>query len=472
MKKLFAATLAVVLLLFSLTFAVHAAGAGTITVNGAEQGATYTLYKVFDINGSGDDLSYTVPEGKTYTLSADLFDSVSNGGKTYVSPKAGKDAEIIAWAKDNAASFVQVDEKSPAQGADTVQFTALDAGYYYIASSVQSGTKAIITKANPNATVVEKNSTPGWGDNGGKVADSADKTYNVGDTITYTVTYQNATNFENGKKITAYTVRDTGFTGGELDANSVTVTVNGAALAQAITDKTATGNSLSFNIPWAASDDLTVDDFYYKSVPAEIVITYDVKVTSTVAVAAELTNKITIDPVYEGSTPDDPGKEEKVYTGSITINKTGDNNAKLGGATFIVCDTENEGTGAKYLVQAADGAASWTTDKAAASKFITAEVTGQAVISGLKAGNYYLVETEAPAGYVPKSGTTTVTITAATDAASAANMAVSTTINNTKAGAMPETGGIGTTIFYILGSVLFLGAAVVLIAKKRMRSKN
>lgn len=204
---------------------------------------------------------------------------------------------------------------------------------------------------------------------------------------------------------------------------------------------------------------------------AENVITYDVKVTSSVAVAAELTNKITIDPVYEGSTPDDPGKEEKVYTGSITINKTGENNAKLGGATFIVCDTANEGAGAKYLVQGTDGWA-WTATKADAEKFITAEGTGTVTISGLKAGTYYLVETEAPAGYVPKQGTTAVTITAAADAASAANMAVSTTINNTKAGAMPETGGIGTTVFYILGSVLFLGGMIALIAKKRMGSKN
>lgn len=471
MKKFFAITLAVVMLLFALTFAVHAEGTGSITVNGAEQGATYTLYKIFDITGSGDELSYTVPAGMSAGLESDLFESVDNGGKVYVSPKRGKDAEIIAWAKANKTSLVSVDSASPAANEDSVTFTGLDAGYYYIDSTVSNGGQAIITKANPSATVVEKNSTPGWGDNGGKVANAADKTYSVGETITYTVTYSNATNFENGKKITAYTVRDTGFTGGVLDANSLNVTVNGAPLAQPVTNKSASGNTLSFNIPWAATDDLTADDFYYKSVPAEIVITYDVKVTSAVAVAAELTNKITIDPVYEGSNPDDPGKEEKVYTGSITINKTGENNVKLGGATFIVCDTANEGAGVKYLVQGADGW-TWSGNKADAAKFVTAVNTGDVKISGLKAGSYYLVETEAPAGYVPKQGTTEVIISAATDAATAANMAVSTTINNTKAGAMPETGGIGTTLFYILGSVLFIGGAIALIAKKRMSSKN
>lgn len=471
MKKFFAIAVAVVMLLFALTFAVHAEGTGSITVNGAEQGATYTLYKIFDITGSGDELSYTVPAGMSASLDGELFESVDNGGKVYVSPKRGKDAEIIAWAKANKGSLVNIDNASPSSNADSVTFSGLDAGYYYIDSTVSNGGQAIITKANPSATVVEKNSTPGWGDNGGKVANAANKTYSVGETITYTVTYSNATNFENGKKITAYTVRDTGFTGGVLDANSLNVTVNGAPLAQPITNKTATGNTLSFNIPWAATSDLTADDFYYKSVPAEIVITYNVKVTSTVAVAAELTNKVTVDPVYEGSEPDDPGKEEKVYTGSITINKTGENNVKLGGATFIVCDTADEGAGVKYLVQGADGW-TWSGNKADAAKFVTADNSGDVKISGLKAGSYYLVETEAPAGYVPKQGTTEVIISAATDAATAANMAVSTTINNTKAGAMPETGGIGTTLFYILGSVLFIGGAIALIAKKRMSSKN
>jgi fimbrial isopeptide formation D2 family protein/LPXTG-motif cell wall-anchored protein len=471
MKKIMAITLAVLVLIFSLSIATGAAGTGTITVNGAEQGATYTLYKIFDITGSGDELSYTVPTGMSASLDSQLFDSVDNGGKIYVSPKSGKDAEIIAWAKANKGSLVNVGSASPAENADKVTFTGLDAGYYYIDSTVSNGGQAIITKANPSATVVEKNSTPGWGDNGGKVANSADKTYSVGETITYTVTYENATNFENGKKITAYTVSDTGFTGGVLDADSVNVTVNDAPLVQDVTNLTATGNTLSFNIPWAATSDLTIDDFYYKSVPAKIVITYDVKVTSTVTVAAELTNKITIDPVYDGSTPDDPGKEEKVYTGSITINKTGENSTKLGGATFIVCDTANEGAGVKYLVRGADGW-TWSETKADAEKFITVDGTGDVTIPGLKAGTYYLVETEAPAGYVPKQGTTAVTIVAADSAATAANMAVTTTINNTKAGAMPETGGIGTTLFYVLGSILFIGGAIALIAKKRMGSKN
>ena len=46
--------------------------------------------------------------------------------------------------------------------------------------------------------------------------------------------------------------------------------------------------------------------------------------------------------------------------------------------------------------------------------------------------------------------------------------ALSAEIENNKGSTLPETGGMGTTIFYVLGSVLVIGAAVLLITKKRM----
>ena len=42
------------------------------------------------------------------------------------------------------------------------------------------------------------------------------------------------------------------------------------------------------------------------------------------------------------------------------------------------------------------------------------------------------------------------------------------TVANNKGSTLPETGGMGTTIFYVLGTILVLGAAIMLIAKKRM----
>lgn len=44
-------------------------------------------------------------------------------------------------------------------------------------------------------------------------------------------------------------------------------------------------------------------------------------------------------------------------------------------------------------------------------------------------------------------------------------------INNTKAKDLPSTGGIGTTMFYVIGIVLIAGASVLLVTKRRMSAK-
>ncbi len=45
---------------------------------------------------------------------------------------------------------------------------------------------------------------------------------------------------------------------------------------------------------------------------------------------------------------------------------------------------------------------------------------------------------------------------------------IATTIVNFKGSVLPSTGGIGTTIFYVIGGILMVGAGVILISRKRM----
>ena len=57
-----------------------------------------------------------------------------------------------------------------------------------------------------------------------------------------------------------------------------------------------------------------------------------------------------------------------------------------------------------------------------------------------------------------------VTVTYANETL-AADVAV---VVNKTGSALPSTGGMGTTIFYVIGALLMVGAAVLLITKKRM----
>ena len=109
---------------------------------------------------------------------------------------------------------------------------------------------------------------------------------------------------------------------------------------------------------------------------------------------------------------------------------------------------------------------------------------GAVTIKGLDdATDYYLYETKAPVGYNQLKVPVKFTITAAYNADGsqlasdsptvsindgAASTNLSANIKNKAGSTLPSTGGIGTTIFYVVGSVLVIGAAVVLITRKRM----
>ena len=84
--------------------------------------------------------------------------------------------------------------------------------------------------------------------------------------------------------------------------------------------------------------------------------------------------------------------------------------------------------------------------------------------TGLAAGTYTLVETTVPAGY-NKAADTDVTIDKSSDSA---NLVQAAAIENNKGSVLPSTGGMGTTLFYVVGGLMVAGAAIALIAKNRV----
>ena len=152
----------------------------------------------------------------------------------------------------------------------------------------------------------------------------------------------------------------------------------------------------------------------------------------------------------------------------------GETKTALAGAEFILYKGSEEN---REYAQVTNGKLTgWTKEKTEATKLVSGD-DGMIAVEGLDADTYYLEETKAPSGYNKLAGPVTVVISHAVTAEGAhmtntleqdATVVEKVEIENKSGTLLPSTGGIGTTIFYVLGSILVIGAVVLLIAKKRM----
>ena len=102
---------------------------------------------------------------------------------------------------------------------------------------------------------------------------------------------------------------------------------------------------------------------------------------------------------------------------------------------------------------------------------MTTDTNGKIQIDGLDADTYYLREVKAPNGYNKLSSDILATVIGATtnaDGSTSSYTTVVAKINNQSGTELPSTGGMGTTVFYVVGGILVVGAVVLLVARKRM----
>lgn len=100
---------------------------------------------------------------------------------------------------------------------------------------------------------------------------------------------------------------------------------------------------------------------------------------------------------------------------------------------------------------------------------VTTVVDGTALFEGLPNGTYYLQEIKAPDGYNKLTEDVKVVITGGS---TTEELTVTKVVINNKGGLLPSTGGTGTTLFYIVGGALAVGALVLLATKRRMDNEE
>lgn len=489
MKQLAAMVLSVIMVL-ALAAPAFAAG-NTYTITAPSNDHTYEVYQIFTGDLHEGVLS-NVKWGKNGTGTEG--EAVSAEIITELTGTTGTDTaklEIISKYVDlESTEFGKVTNGRPLQvpsgyylikDVDGALEGEEDAYTLYIVEVVGDVTispKSDVPESEKKVKDINdtEESTPSnWhGDEGWQ--DSAD--WDIGDKVPFQLKGTVADNYDN-YKVYQFIFHDKESAGLTFDPYSVKVYVDGTEIETGFEVKTS-----------GLDDDCTFEVVFedlkkIESVNAGSVITveYESELNSNAVIGSE-GNPNTMHLEFSNNPNDEQGGETGetpddtviVFTYKTVINKVGGENKPLTGAEFTlekkVKDDEAEG-GYKWVA-------------------ITSVKNGEGTtftFSGLDDGDYRLTETKTPDGYNtidPIEFTITATHEVKSDNPALTSLngnattgeitftsntgdgSLTADVVNKSGATLPETGGMGTTLFYIVGGILVLGAGILLITRRRM----
>ena len=456
-KKLFG-------LLFAFVFAlvqVNAANNGTITINRAVVDETYSIYRVLDLETYDKTNNHYIYRANekfeafiTSTEGQKYLEARNENGATYYVWKTGADVvefskAALAYAKAN--NVIPVDSEKAT--STTVKFDKLPLGYYLVDTT--TGSLLNLTTTNPDAVIAEKNTVVPKVDkdvkedstgNYGKTNDAT-----IGDTIEFKATITTGAGF------TKYVLRDSMSTGLTFNANSVVVKVGTTTVDTSNYSVTPNKDGYTFVVEFK--------DSYIVTLPKNTKI--DVYYTATLnenAVVEGNGNPNELDLAYGENNTTDKVKTT-TYTYAFDLVKNDKDKNQLEGAKFKLLDK----TGKEIKVVLVDVTKN-IYRVAVGNEEGVLIVVGKATIEGLDADEYQLEEVEAPVGYNKLTSTVKFTITGKNG--NNTYERVSNEVINYTGSQLPETGGMGTTLFLTLGSILVIGFGLLLVTKLRVYKEN
>lgn len=472
MKKLASLLLAVIMVL-AMAINVSAAETGSITINDAVKDQTYKVYQILDLESyDADAKAYaykTTTEWNTFINSDEVKGTYVNvdeqGYVTWV-----ENADVAAFAKE-AQAYAKTNSITPSADeitatSATVEFTGLDLGYYLVDTTL--GTICSLDTTNPDVVMEEKNEAPSI-----EKEVEEDSTGVWGETndadINQVVNYKATITVQKGAE--NYIMHDTMSEG--LTYTGVTdVTINGA-------DVDAANYTVSTSCTDGCTFEVAFDNNYIATLAAgtKIVVTYSATLNEDAVVGLSGNpNEVKLQYGDENQPSYTPVDKTITYTWDakvIKFTKDGENEKTLAGATFKL-STDDKGANVLRFHALGDNKYEVCADTDCTKDHvteITTDATGTFNIEGLDSGKYYLTETDAPDGYNKLTAPVTVTITGATTDEETGDLTYSTVetkVENNTGAELPSTGGMGTTIFYVIGGVIVAAVVVVLITRRRM----
>lgn len=456
MKKVFRILFLGIISLFAAITVNAATTGGSITID--RQGKTnyetkYNAYRILDLSYDEDNDSYA------YTLNAKWRDFFTTGAgkdyvvidREYVTIKSGADAAELA---KKALAYAQaIDEDAfitLKEGTNTGKISNLKLGYYLVDSSL--GTLCSLNSTAKDVTINEKNAEPSIE----KTATTpVEGTAKIGDKVDYKIVVNVAAGYQK------YVVTDK-MTAGLTFNNDITIKYYDAegneltGLTGAATNTTASTN-YTFKIDFSNVNLANV---------AKIEITYSATINEN-AVDNNRTQSNEAKLSF-GNNSNTTSSTKTITTyealfSKVSNKKIDDKNIELDGAEFKLYDAKNGGKEIK-VVKVSEGAYRVATaEEIENNEVVKFIVGGKVTIKGLaKDTSYYLEETKAPDGYTKlaeryeiKAGTNEVSM-----------------VVNTSGVVLPTTGGIGTTLFVLIGTIMVLSLGTVLVSKYRMTKFN
>ena len=495
-KRMLAVLLAAIMTLAMATTAFAAeAPKGSLTVrvnqNNTLEGQTIKVYKLFDLTVSETHYAYTVNETYKSAIATALgLQDTATSEELYEKLAKYKtdSAEIQKFADDFTAAALTAGtsetKASPKLGKVTeYKFENLDYGYYLV---YQTGTKEIqsslISVDKESVNVNLKGQAPSIT----KTADA--ETVEIGQVVTYTIT--GTIPDTTGYDTYVYKIKDTLTDGLDfVNANGEAPVDTNYSVSVQIGEGPATQQTAVLSGDNSRTMTLDLSEWVrnnHASKGQEFTVTYYAKVNANAVVTEKNSASLEYGNDPQNTTTTTPS-EAKTPTYPLQIHKLikGQTSSYLAGATFRIYGTEQDANDNTNPIGVKGSNGSYTVDKTSQEYDMVSIGDGTTVgtgmnlkLNGLKAGTYWLVETDAPDGYNGITAPIKITITKFNDT-DVNNWTISKgddlvedkiiDIENSTGTILPGTGGMGTVLFTVVGVVLALliGASFVISRRKR-----